>query len=104
MAPLSRGCARKCWRHSGDPGRSILTVSDAPEPPTDWRYEELGRLGELERRTTAELADARDAIARLVGQMLPHHARSDQIERVVQASGYSRWMIERLRDGKMWHR
>jgi len=53
---------------------------------------------------TAELADTRDAIARLVGQMLPDHARSDQIERVAQASGYSRWMIERLRDAKMWLR
>jgi len=79
-------------------------VSNAPEPPTDWRYEELGRLGELERRMTAEPADTRDAIARLVGQMLPDHARSDQIERVAQASGYSRWMIERLRDAKMWLR
>ena len=79
-------------------------MSDADEPPTDWRHEELGRLGELERLMTAELANTRDAIARLVGQMLPQHARSDQIERVVQASGYSRWMIERLRDGKMWLR
>jgi len=86
------------------PGHSIFSVPDVPEPPTDWRYEELGRLGELERRMTAELADARDAIARLVGQMLPHHARPERIESVVRASGYSRWMIERLRDGKMWLR
>jgi hypothetical protein len=86
------------------PGPSIVSVSDLPEPPTDWRHEELGRLGELERRLAAELADTRDAIARLVGQMLPHHARPDRIESVVRASGYSRWMIERLRDGKMWLR
>ncbi|MFC7280210.1 hypothetical protein ACFQS1_40175 [Paractinoplanes rhizophilus] len=79
-------------------------MSDADERPADWRYEELERLGKLERLMTAELADTRDAIARLIGQILPHHARSAQIERVVQASGYSRWMIERLRDGKMWLR
>lgn len=53
---------------------------------------------------TVELADTRDAIARLVGQILPHHARPDRIEGVVHASGYARWMIERLRDGKMWLR
>ena len=53
---------------------------------------------------TVELADTRDAIARLVGQLLPHHARMDRIEGVVRASGYARWMIERLRDGKMWLR
>jgi hypothetical protein len=52
---------------------------------------------------TLELADTRDAIVRLVGQVLPHHARPDRIESVVRASGYSRWMVERLRDGKMWH-
>jgi hypothetical protein len=79
-------------------------VSDADERPADWRHEELERLGKLERLMTAELADTRDAIARLIGQILPHHARSAQIEHVVQASGYSRWMIERLRDGKMWLR
>ncbi|MEU7901541.1 hypothetical protein [Actinoplanes sp. NPDC049118] len=79
-------------------------MSNDSEPPTDWRYEELRRLGELERRMTIELADTRDAIARLVGQVLPHHARPDRIEGVVHASGYARWMVERLRDGKMWLR
>ena len=77
-------------------------MSNEPEPPTDWRYAELQRLGELERSMTIELANTRDAIAELVGQILPHHARPDRIEDVVHASGYSRWMIERLRDGKMW--
>jgi hypothetical protein len=44
-------------------------MSNVPDPPTDWRYDELRRLGELERRMTVELADTRDAIARLVGQV-----------------------------------
>ncbi|MEV4283148.1 hypothetical protein [Actinoplanes xinjiangensis] len=70
--------------------------------PTDWRLDELHRLGELERRLSLELAETREAIVNLVGQVLPQHARPAQIEQVVQASGYSRWMIERLRDGKMW--
>jgi hypothetical protein len=73
-----------------------LVVSSDPESSTDWRYEELQRLGDLERRMT-ERADTRDAIARLVGQLLPHHARSDRIEGVVRASGYSQWMIAVLR-------
>jgi hypothetical protein len=51
-----------------------------------------------------ELADTRDAIARLVAQVLPHHAPAAQIEPVVRASGYSRWMIDRMREGKLWLR
>jgi hypothetical protein len=61
-------------------------VSHDAEPSTDWRFEELRRLGELERR------------------VIPHHARPDRIESVVHASGYSRWMIERLRNDRMWLR
>jgi hypothetical protein len=72
------------------------------DQPIDWRYDEIRSLGELERRLSIELADTRDAIVQLVGQLLPHHARPDHIERVVRASGYSRYMLERLRDGKMW--
>jgi hypothetical protein len=79
-------------------------MPDEPEPPADWRYEELRQLGETERRMSVELAETRDAIARLVEQLLPQHARPAQIEGVVRASGYSRWMLERLRDGVMWRR
>ena len=73
--PHSRRPALEMLATVGVPGHSIFSVSDVPEPPTDWRYEELGRLGELERRMTAELTDTRDAIARLVGQMLHRRAR-----------------------------
>ncbi|MBG0563879.1 hypothetical protein [Actinoplanes aureus] len=73
------------------------------DPPlADWRLEELRRLGDVERRLSLELADTREAIVQMIGQVLPQHAKPTQIEQVVQASGYSRWMIERLRDGKMW--
>jgi hypothetical protein len=79
-------------------------VPDPPEPPEDWRYDELRRLADAERRMTTELADTRDAIARLVTQLLPSHAPASKIEPVVRASGYSRWMIDRMRDGKLWLR
>ncbi|MFF0720460.1 hypothetical protein [Micromonospora sp. NPDC003816] len=79
-------------------------MSDSPEPPEDWRYDELRRLGDAERRMTTELADTRDAIARLVTQLLPSHASASKIESVVRASGYSRWMVDRMREGKLWLR
>jgi hypothetical protein len=77
-------------------------VPNEDSPSADWRLEELRRLGEVERRLSLELADAREAVVQMIGKVLPQHARSAQIEQVVRASGYSRWMVERLRDGKMW--
>jgi hypothetical protein len=77
-------------------------VPNEDSPSADWRLEELRRLGEVERRLSLELADAREAVVQMIDKVLPQHARSAQIEQVVRASGYSRWMVERLRDGKMW--
>jgi hypothetical protein len=66
----------------------------------DWRFEELRRLGELERRLAVETLEARDAVARLVKQLLPHHATDAQINAVVETSGYSRTLIEAIRGGR----
>jgi GNAT superfamily N-acetyltransferase len=63
----------------------------------DGRHAELRRLGEIERRMTLELRDVRKEIAGLVRQLLPHHARIATIEEVVEASGYSRTLIDALR-------
>jgi hypothetical protein len=68
--------------------------------PYDWRLDELRRLGELERRLAAEMLDARDAVARLVKQLLPHHATEARINEVVEASGYSRTLVETIRGGR----
>ncbi|WP_433331709.1 hypothetical protein [Spirillospora sp. CA-294931] len=71
----------------------------------DWRYEELRRLGERERELTVELVGVRGEVARLVKELLPHHAPKDRINEVIQASGYSRTLIEALRGGKdIWTR
>ncbi|MFC5925501.1 hypothetical protein [Micromonospora vulcania] len=72
-----------------------------PTPSDDWRHDELRRLCDRERAMTAELADTRDAIARLVRQLLPAHTPKSRTEPVVQASGYARWMIDNMRDGKL---
>lgn len=66
----------------------------------DWRYEELRRLGEKERRMVEELTDVRDAIAQRVKELLPQHSSTNRIHGVVRASGYSRTLIEALRGGK----
>jgi hypothetical protein len=79
-------------------------VSDHEAKSEDWRLQELRRLGEAERRLTTELTDTRDAIARLVVQLLPPHAPAARIEPVVRASKYARWMIDRMREGKLWLR
>jgi hypothetical protein len=72
-------------------------------PAVDWRYEELRRLGEAERRMTVELREVRDQIARLVKELLPHHAPKGRINEVVEASGYSRTLVEAIRGGRgMW--
>ncbi|MFD0683920.1 hypothetical protein [Actinomadura fibrosa] len=70
------------------------------KPAPDQRYQELQRLGEQERLTAKELHDLREAIARLVKELLPHHAPKNRINDVVKASGYSRPLIEALRGGK----
>ncbi len=67
---------------------------------SDWRYQELQRLGEQERLMARELHDVRETIARIVKELLPHHAPRDRINDVVEASGYSRTLIEALRGGK----
>ena len=68
--------------------------------PYDWRLDELRRLGELERRLAAEMLEARDEIAQLVKQLLPHHATEARISTVVEASGYSRTLVEAIRGGR----
>jgi hypothetical protein len=79
-------------------------MPDALEASEDWRHQELRRLCEKERLMATELADTRHAIARLVVQLLPPHAPAARIEPVVDASGYARWMIDRIREGKLWLR
>jgi hypothetical protein len=75
------------------------------KPPQDGRYAELQRLGEEERRMALELREIRAQIASLVQQLLPHHARTEKIDEVVQASGYSRHLIDVLRYKEHpWHR
>ncbi|MGS2646969.1 hypothetical protein [Streptosporangium sp. LJ11] len=74
-------------------------------PPSDSRYSELGRLIEEERYMALELREIRAEIAGLVQQLLPHHSRTDKIDEVVQASGYSRHLIDVLRyEDHPWHR
>ncbi|MFG1824778.1 hypothetical protein ACGFIJ_20030 [Microbispora bryophytorum] len=73
--------------------------------PQDGRYPELRRLGEEERRMALELQEIRAQIASLVQQLLPHHARTEKIDEVVRASGYSRTLIDVLRyKDHPWHR
>jgi hypothetical protein len=72
----------------------------AGHSPYDWRLAELRRLGALERRLAAEMLDAQDAIAQLVKQLLPHHATEARINAVVEASGYSRTLIEAIRGSR----
>lgn len=50
-----------------------------------------------------QLAQMRREIARLVLELLPPHAGQAKINEVVTASGFSRFLIERLRGGSgMW--
>jgi hypothetical protein len=50
-----------------------------------------------------ELTEVRDSIARLAKELLPQHAPRERIEAVVEASGYSRTLVEALRGGRgMW--
>ena len=46
---------------------------------------------------TLEFRDVRKEIAGLVQRLLPHHARIATIEEVVEASGYSRTLMDALR-------
>ncbi|WP_157249012.1 hypothetical protein [Nonomuraea typhae] len=72
--------------------------------PSDGRYAELRRLGEEERYRTAELQQTRVQIASLIQQFLPPHARAEKIDEIVQASGYSRTLIDALRyKDHPWH-
>jgi hypothetical protein len=69
----------------------------------DWRLSELARLGASERQMSHDLMRAREAIAALVKELLPHHAPAKLIEDVVRASGYSRTLVEAIRGGRdMW--
>jgi hypothetical protein len=77
-------------------------MPNIPDPAanhTDYRYAELERLGETERHLAMELINTRASIARLVTELLPQHAPRTRIDDVVQASGYSRTLIEALRSG-----
>ncbi|MFI7438918.1 hypothetical protein [Nonomuraea indica] len=77
-------------------------MSDSTQP--DGRYAELRRLGEEERYMAGELQQTRVQIARLIQQLLPPHARTEKIDEVVQASGYSRFLIDALRHkDHPWH-
>jgi hypothetical protein len=72
---------------------------------SDWRLGELRRLGEAERRLEIELLEARNAIAQLIVELLPPHASGKRIDDVVEASGFSRTLVERVRGGQgMWLR
>lgn len=72
---------------------------------TDWRYEELRRLGGRERELARELAETRREVARLIKELLPQHSSKDRINEVVEASGYSRALVEAVRGGQdMWTR
>jgi hypothetical protein len=71
----------------------------------DWRYDELRRLGDRERRMAEELIGVRDTIARLIKELVPPHASAKRIHDVVSASGYSRTLVEAVRGGEnMWSR
>jgi hypothetical protein len=72
----------------------------ADEAGSDWRLEELRRLGEAERRMELELHEARDTIARLVRELLPAHASAKRIDEIVTVSGFSRFLVEGLRGGR----
>ncbi|MFI6541320.1 hypothetical protein ACIBHY_53330 [Nonomuraea sp. NPDC050547] len=72
--------------------------------PSDGRYAELRRLGEEERQMTVELQQTRTQVARLIQQFLPPHARTEKIDEVAQASGYSRTLMDALRyKDHPWH-
>ncbi|MFI0410236.1 hypothetical protein [Actinomadura sp. 3N508] len=85
-------------------GSTVRCMSDG-KPASDWRYQELQRLGERERSMAKELHDVRETIARIVKELAPHHAPKDRINDVVMASGYSRALIEAMRGGEnVWTR
>ena len=71
----------------------------------DGRLVELLRLGEVERGLTEQLVHAHEQIAALASALLPPHASESQIAEVVDASGYSRVLIDALRAGNHpWNR
>lgn len=82
----------------------LYSIDMSESTPSDGRYAELRRLGEEERQMTVELLQTRTQIASLIQQFLPPHARTEKIDEVVQASGYSRTLIDALRyKDHSWH-
>lgn len=72
---------------------------------TDGRLVELLRLGEVERGLTRQLVGVHEQVAALASALLPPHASESQIAEVVDASGYSRVLIDALRSGNHpWNR
>jgi hypothetical protein len=65
--------------------------------PSAWLLGRLRELGDHERRLSEEALALRNEIAQLVADALPSHARSADVEAVVNASGYSRTLIDALR-------
>ncbi|MEV0839381.1 hypothetical protein AB0I55_07450 [Actinocatenispora sera] len=54
---------------------------------------------------TEELTGVRDTIAQLIKELVPPHASAKRIYEVVDASGYSRTLVEAVRGGEnMWSR
>ncbi|GAA5176979.1 hypothetical protein GCM10023322_00480 [Rugosimonospora acidiphila] len=75
-----------------------------PEDSADRRFAELRRLGDRERNLAKDLAETRDAIARLVTQLLPAHALAGRIEPVAARVGVRGGWVEQPRRGKLWLR
>lgn len=70
----------------------------------DGRLAEVARLSAREQTLTKEAVEVREQIAALVTAMLPPHAPEAHVVEVVEASGYSRTLIDGLRGGKHpWH-
>ena len=70
----------------------------------DTRLAEVARLSARERELTAEAVQVRETLAGLVTALLPPHAPESHVVEVVEATGYSRTLIDGLRGGKHpWH-
>lgn len=70
----------------------------------DGRLLEAQRLARREQELSREAVNVREELAAIVTSLLPPHAPEAHVVEVVEATGYSRTLIDGLRGGKHpWH-
>jgi hypothetical protein len=85
--------------------RTVRAMNKQPAEAYDPRFDRLREFGKAEREMTTALSKMHAEIAHLVPDLTPLHAPVQRIEAVVNASGYSRTLIDALRSRKhSWHR